>query len=77
MCEDGLDLGDHGECWRDTVQLLETLDISPALLATQTLIGKIVSGEESGAFAVRMADYLQSQGLFEHRLFVSSILKVR
>ena len=76
MSEDGLDLGDHGECWRDTIQLCEKLDVSPALLATQILVGKIVEGEENGLFAVRMADYLQSQGLFEHRLFVSSILKV-
>ena len=77
MSEDGLDLEVRGEYWRDAIQLAERLDISPSLLATQTLVGKIVGGEGNGIFAVQTADFLQSQGLLEHRLFTSLILKVK
>ena len=73
-----LDDGEPGRTdWKDLIQLAETIDVSPSLLATQQLVGKIVAGEVSGKFAVDTAKVLQRQGLLEPRLFVSAVLKVK
>lgn len=84
LCKHNLQLmscdtaGVRGECWKDIIQLAsESLDVSPALLATQKLVSEILKEREGNGFdAVRTADYLQSQALLDHRLFISSLLKV-
>lgn len=70
--EDGI----KGDCWTETVELAEKLDVCPALLATKELIARLVSGEMCGEKAVTMVSNLQNKALLDHRLFTSSIVKV-
>ena len=74
MAEEGL--LSEAESWKATLQLANKLDISAALLATQTLVGKILKREKDGVSVVEMTNELESRGLLEHHLFVSSLVKV-
>ena len=58
------------------IQLAESLDACPALLATKELITKLLSGKVCGERAVSIADHLQSNALLDHRLFTASLVKV-
>lgn len=71
-----MDDGVKGDCWSDTVQLAEELEVCPALLATKEFIAKLLSGEVSGERALSIAGHLQSSSLLDHRLFTSSLVKV-
>lgn len=74
---DGGGDGVKGDCWSDIIHVAEKLDVCPSLLATKELIAKLLSGDVCGERAVSIADHLQSNALLDHRLFTSSLLKVK
>lgn len=60
--------------WESIAELSAHLHLSPSLIATRELARRIAACEESSA--VDAAALLQKRGLLDHRLFLTSLLKV-